>query len=251
MQKQYAAGPLQIVRWACLVNAHIFPGPAIITALQQAAVSFLRSCTSSVTTEISADDRLTDDDESGHNGSSSQGIKRTGSIVSTTTIETRIESSPPRADSFDTRGMQEALESLEWPPPERGLLLLAEMSSEGNLLTGDYTSQCVDMAREHKDFVLGFIAQRSLNTERTDNFITFTPGVAFPPAEEAAADAPRINGDGLGQRYNTPRRMVLERGTDVIIVGRGIIGARNRKAEAEKYRAEAWKAYEDRTGRTT
>lgn len=144
--------------------------------------------------------------------------------------------------------MQEALEQLEWPPRERALLLLAEMSSEGNLLTPAYTEECVTMARDHKDFVLGFIAQRTLNTQRGDNFITFTPGVAFPPSESPSG--PRMNGDGLGQQYNSPRRMVLEKGTDVIIVGRGILSARDRKAEAEKYRKEAWKAYEDRTGRT-
>ncbi|KAG9537582.1 orotidine-5'-phosphate decarboxylase, partial [Aureobasidium melanogenum] len=31
VQKQFTAGPLQIVRWANIINAHIFPGPAIIT----------------------------------------------------------------------------------------------------------------------------------------------------------------------------------------------------------------------------
>ncbi len=38
-------------------------------------------------------------------------------------------------------------------------------------------------------------------------------------------------------------------GADVVIVGRGILGARDRRREAERYRKEAWGAYERRIGR--
>jgi uridine monophosphate synthetase len=119
------------------------------------------------------------------------------------------------------------------------------MSSEGNLLTGAYTEKCVEIAREHKDFVIGFIAQRSLNEEEKDNFLTMTPGVSLPPP---GREGERM-GDGLGQQYNTPRKIVLEQGADVIIVGRGILGAEDRATEAERYRKEAWAAYEERTRR--
>jgi uridine monophosphate synthetase len=40
----------------------------------------------------------------------------------------------------------------------------------------------------------------------------------------------------------------LRDGADVIIVGRGILEANDRKAEAERYRHEAWSAYEARVG---
>ena len=175
------------------------------------------------------------------------------------------------------RQQDAAAVSLDEPPVARGLLLLAEMSSEGNLLTGDYTRRCVETARQHRDFVLGFIAQRSMNSESGDNFICFTPGVSLPPSsstttdtdddeeeddddntddeeeedDDAAGDGVRSRakssrGDGLGQRYNTPRKVVLKEGCDVVIVGRGILKARDRKKEAERYRREAWRAYVER-----
>ena len=137
------------------------------------------------------------------------------------------------------------------PPLARGLLLLAEMSSEGNLLTLAYTQACLDAAREHSDFVLGFISQKSLNEPgEGDAFLCFTPGVVLPPEEEEEEEeAGAGKGDGLGQRYRTPRVVILGEGVDVIIVGRGILGADDRGLEAERYRRAAWAAYEERVSK--
>jgi len=52
--------------------------------------------------------------------------------------------------------------------------------------------------------------------------------------------------DGLGQQYITPELAILERGADVIIVGRGIIEAKDPESEAEIYRARGWQAYSER-----
>lgn len=138
-------------------------------------------------------------------------------------------------------------------PLGRGLLLLAEMSSQGTLAQGEYTKQAVTMARAHRDFVIGFIAMKRLDDQEPtaqsnlpvaseeEDFLILTPGVGLD-----------TKGDGMGQQYKTPREVVLERGCDVIIVGRGIYGKGDGadsgviKAEAERYRAEGWQAYEER-----
>jgi orotidine-5'-phosphate decarboxylase len=133
-------------------------------------------------------------------------------------------------------------------PLDRGLLLLAEMSSKGNLATGEYTRQAVEMARRHREegFVFGFIAMKRVHEEHTssststdEDFLILTPGVGLD-----------VKGDKMGQQYRTPEEVVLQSGCDVIIVGRGIYGKTDEqevKDEAERYRSEGWKAYLTRT----
>ncbi len=312
---QYAAGPHRIARWASITNAHIFPGPAVITSLKSAAHSALAAYNSSRSTEIrggqhdsyfpsgshkklssgsSSDantgkgDEEDGDDDRGEDGEEDEDsddedddnndedeveipeqrrtsstlpiragtpLDRRTSVVSiTTTITSTTEylspplphnsplSSPPYIPTND-------LTTLGPAPLARALLLLAQMSSEDNLLTPEYTQKCVEMARQHKDFVIGFIAQQNLNTADGDNFIIMTPGVNLPRTEPRARTRPSTaGGDGQGQQYNTPRHVILEKGADVVIVGRGILDADDRGAEAERYRKEAWAAYLERVG---
>jgi len=114
----------------------------------------------------------------------------------------------------------------------RGLLLLAEMSSAGNLAHGTYTEETLAMAQINKDFVIGFITMRKLLDD--PRLINFTPGVQMAVA-----------GDDLGQEYNTPEQVIGQDGSDIIIVGRGIYQAENPLSEAKKYRAAGWNAYQD------
>ncbi|KAK0242630.1 humps family-domain-containing protein [Armillaria nabsnona] len=134
-------------------------------------------------------------------------------------------------------------------PLGRGLLLLAEMSTKGSLATGSYTEDAVRMARAHRDFVIGFIAQRRMDgigasendSTEDEDFLVLTPGVGLD-----------TKGDSMGQQYRTPREVVLESGCDVIIVGRGVYGKdyhlTDKIAEqAKRYREEGWTAYLERT----
>ncbi|MEK9182937.1 MAG: orotidine-5'-phosphate decarboxylase [Patescibacteria group bacterium] len=115
-------------------------------------------------------------------------------------------------------------------PKNRGLLLLAEMSSQGTLAQGEYTQKTVQMAWENKDFVIGFIATRQLIDEPC--FINFTPGVQLAKAT-----------DLLGQQYNTPANVIGKQKSDIIIVGRGICAAQDPIVEAKKYRSASWSSY--------
>lgn len=134
-------------------------------------------------------------------------------------------------------------------PSARGLLLLAQMTSQGNFLDETYTSNCVDIARQHRDFVMGFIALKPLNSQPEDDFIVMTPGCSIPP-KDSLDDSEFIPGaeDALGQQYVTPQELIL-RGCDIIIVGRGICNATHpggHSVKAEQYRKVAWEAYEER-----
>jgi orotidine-5'-phosphate decarboxylase len=131
-------------------------------------------------------------------------------------------------------------------PLGRGLLLLAEMSTKGNLAAGAYTDSTVQMARQYKDFVIGFIAQRRMegvgaeSFAEDEDFLILTPGVGL-----------ESKGDSMGQQYRTPREVILEAGCDVIIVGRGIYGndptdTDSIRKRAEIYRTAGWNAYLER-----
>lgn len=124
-------------------------------------------------------------------------------------------------------------------PLNRGLLLLAEMSTKGTLASGAYSAQVIHMAQEHRDFVIGFIAQK--RPEVAEDFLILTPGVGLDS-----------KGDAMGQQYNTPAKVITDNGCDVIIVGRGIYGkagsldVQSVKVQAERFRTEGWNAYERR-----
>lgn len=50
-------------------------------------------------------------------------------------------------------------------PKGNGLLLLAQMSSEGNLLDETYTQKTVELAQNYPEFVMGLVAQKRLAPE--------------------------------------------------------------------------------------
>lgn len=115
----------------------------------------------------------------------------------------------------------------------RGLILLAEMSSAGHLMNEAYIQNTLKMAETYKDFVIGFITQHVVSNDA--HWINMTPGVKLEEGKDA-----------LGQQYITPKKAILENGSDVIIVGRGIIQADNPLAEAQRYKASAWECYKER-----
>lgn len=118
-------------------------------------------------------------------------------------------------------------------PHGNGLMLLAQLSAKGNLITSDYTQQTVDLADRYPDFVVGFISQEKVS--QNPAHIHMTPGVQLA-----------AGGDNLGQQYNTPHHIIIEKRCDIIIVGRGILSAPCPRAAAETYRHAGWSAYQQR-----
>lgn len=108
------------------------------------------------------------------------------------------------------------------------ILLIAQASSEGNLIDKKYTKHTINMAKKYKDRVIGFISQDRLYP----GFIHMTPGVNLTRSS-----------DDKGQNYRSPRYLIGENLTDILIVGRGIHCAKDPIAEVKKYQNEGYQAY--------
>ncbi len=120
----------------------------------------------------------------------------------------------------------------------RGVIILSQMSSEGNLATDDYTKKAVEFTRKYEGMVAGHIGNggdvdelAKLAALSVPGHVIFTPGVKI---EEG--------GDGKGQRYSSPGKAIAA-GSDTIIVGRGIYGAPDPLKAAKAYREAGWSAY--------
>lgn len=125
---------------------------------------------------------------------------------------------------------------LEGDCSTRGIFLLAELSSHGNLINAQYTAATAKLATEGNDcdLISGIVCQNG-DVVASPGLIQLTPGVQL---EEG--------GDELGQQYNTPEHVVGEKGADLCVVGRGILRSKNPQETAKVYRDRLWQAYCDR-----
>jgi hypothetical protein len=83
----------------------------------------------------------------------------------------------------------------------------------------------------------GLVDPASVKSNNQENFL---------PAEDEELDGAELKGDGKGQQYNTPQKLIGIAGSDIVIVGRGILKAGDPAYEADRYRSAAWKAYTER-----
>ena len=107
------------------------------------------------------------------------------------------------------------------------IILVAEMSNDGNLIDCNYTNNVKQMALNNEDDVLGFVSQKYL----LENFLCFTPGIRLENIS-----------DNSDQKYITPEK-AINRGSDILIIGRGIIDSENILESCRLYQNEAWKHY--------
>jgi orotidine 5'-phosphate decarboxylase subfamily 1 len=113
---------------------------------------------------------------------------------------------------------------------EAGVLLLAQLSSAGNLMNEQYIDSTMRMAKQYPQVVTGLIAQTRQASGR--DFIYCSPGVSL-----------RQSSDDLGQRYRSPQQAIIDQGADVVIVGRDILTHDDPTAYAKEIREMAWQAY--------
>ena len=134
-----------------------------------------------------------------------------------------------------------------------GIFLLAQMSSQGNLADEAYSKRILDMACQSPN-VIGLITNGSARLESLATlpvpecgFIHATPGIQL--------DITSSSGDALGQRYNQTPSSAVQNGSDLIIVGRGIVGSDpddlsfpiDKMIEASRaYQLAGWSAYLER-----
>jgi len=130
------------------------------------------------------------------------------------------------------KGVLEAFKIIEGG--ERGVLVVAEMSSEGNFLGEDYSKKALELSRQYGNVVCGLIAQKCLDAE-DPTLLTMTPGVSLEI---------NMNKDNLGQRYRDVETVLgSENLSDVIIVGRAILNAKDPSIAAKDAQTRGWDAY--------
>ncbi|XP_034243615.1 uridine 5'-monophosphate synthase-like isoform X2 [Thrips palmi] len=144
-------------------------------------------------------------------------------------------------------GLVSCLETHQSGLRDRACFIVAEMSSKDTLTTPAYRTEALKLAETRADFVAGVVSQSATGISSI-GLIQLTPGVRIPVAQNGAQTNGSSGSDGLGQQYNSPHHVVLERGADVAVVGRGITEAANSAEAAELYRDVLWKAYQQRVG---
>ena len=112
----------------------------------------------------------------------------------------------------------------------KGMVIIAQMSTEDTLTDKNYIKKATQIATNHNDSIIGVVAQQRLLED--SGMLQFTPGINLKAKKDQA-----------GQVYNSPEIAFSERGTDLMIVGRGIYQAEDPIAAAKAYQQAGWEAY--------
>lgn len=130
------------------------------------------------------------------------------------------------------QGIRKVMES---SANKRGMFVVAELSSAGNLTTPSYAQEAVKLIEGSEDCVTGFVCQDGGILKNLPGAIHLIPGVKIEGS-----------GDSLGQQYNTPAKAIGVCGGDIAVVGRGIYEAKDVVLAAETYRNTLWDVYSKR-----
>ena len=111
----------------------------------------------------------------------------------------------------------------------KGIIFVAEMSNKGNLITEKYTKQTINICKNSKNIVLGFVSQKKI---ASNYYLYLTPGVSV-----------KISNDNLDQCYRTPEEAIIRDNCDIIIVGRAIYNNNNPEKTAIQLKNRGWDCF--------
>lgn len=115
----------------------------------------------------------------------------------------------------------------------RGVFIVTELSAAGALTTPTYVKDTMDFVNqsEHPELIAGIVCQ-SKEIAKNPGLLQLTPGCHIDTTS-----------DGLGQQYSGPNEVVINKGADIVVVGRGILRSKDIRASAELYCNQLWSAY--------
>jgi len=116
--------------------------------------------------------------------------------------------------------------------PNKGVVIVSEMSNKNNLITENYTKECLKLGLEYSKNILGFVCQNRPVDEKFQSYFFMTPGVSL-----------KMKQDKLDQKYRTPEDVIYKSNMDIIIVGRGIYMSDNPEETIIKYKNSGWESY--------
>jgi len=119
---------------------------------------------------------------------------------------------------------------------DQGLVMVAEMSSAGNLANNEYVRKCVSIVNVNQKIFTGMVCQKELTRFPVAHMC---PGIKLKRSEPRVLLLENNMEDKMGQRYRTPSE-ALSSGIDYIIVGRDLYCDADPSSKAEKILQESW-----------
>jgi orotidine 5'-phosphate decarboxylase subfamily 1 len=139
----------------------------------------------------------------------------------------QVERLPAWVDMVTVHGItgEPAVAEIDRLSREIGVLLVHQLSCQGNLIDPSYSAAVERMLRNCRKAV-GAVTQTPL-----PGVLSFCPGINLDSKT-----------DGQGQQYRDPASLTSQLQPDLFIVGRGICLASDPAAAARRYRAKCWPA---------
>ncbi len=153
-----------------------------------------------------------------------KGIYKIATWADAITVHAVAGAASVKALSENKKGSEQAAQH------SPAIILISQMSTVDTLTDEAYQEKVVAIAKQYSDVVVGIVSQSKQALAAGQ--LHLTPGIKLTVAKDA-----------MGQQYDSPAKAFREKGTDVIIVGRGIYQSENPQASATHYQRVGWEAY--------